>query len=75
MRKANANASVDFPAPGWPAIMLTSDRRRMIWLSSNVLNTGGHGSPPMSGLPTDLVNVFMNLFSYKLCVCRRYSLF
>ena len=54
---ANAKASVDLPAPGAPANILTSLRRKTIWAYSNVLNTGGNGSPPDSVLPIVLVSV------------------
>ena len=54
---ANAKASVDLPAPGAPANILTSLLRKTIWAYSNVLNTGGNGSPPDSVLPIVLVSV------------------
>ena len=56
-RNAIANASVDLPAPGVPAIMETSARRIMILFCSKVANTGGNGSPPISAFPTERVNV------------------
>ena len=61
IRNAKAKASVDLPAPGVPAIILTSARLNTIWFASNVLNTVGIGSPPMSGRPTALLNVFIYL--------------
>jgi hypothetical protein len=55
--KAKAKASVDLPTPGVPASIETSALRNIILFASNVLNTEGNGSPPMSALPTLLTKV------------------
>ncbi len=51
----------DLPAPGVPAITVTSALRNIIPAFSNTLNTAGNGSPPTFVLLTLLINVFITL--------------
>ena len=59
---AKARASVDLPTPGVPASIDTSALRNIILLLSNVLNTEGNGSPPISRLPILRTKVFIFTF-------------
>ena len=56
---ASAKARVDFPAPGAPANIETSERRMIILFCSNALNELGKGSPPMEARPTERTSVLI----------------
>ena len=48
----------DLPAPGVPAITVTSALRKMIPALSNAAKAGGNGSPPTSALFIERLRVF-----------------
>ena len=67
---AIANATVDLPAPGGPAIMLTSPRRILIWLSDQDLNGRGMTVLPWSMWRIALSSCLMlGWESYSTQVC------
>ena len=62
---AICNAILDLPAPGVPAIIVTSARRNMIPSLAKAWKGGANGSPPTSALPTLRRSVFIYAFVWS----------